>query len=232
MIGLASFAQGFAGGRQMRLDREDRAAEGARKDALIAASQRQPMGAIPGAAGPSPGGTGRPGTAAEPADGLLGYIDSTEGGGAWNTLYGHAQNGGAFDGVDVTEMTLGQLYDFTDPNGAYGQYVKANNPRGVVATPLGRFQIVGSTLRRAATAMGLDPSTKFTPQTQTAIAGYLARNRLAGAKDPVSKRAAMRAEWDGFKNVPDALLDKAIADFEAKGGVFGAAVRPMGAGPV
>lgn len=229
MIGLASFAQGFAGGRQIRLDREDKAAEDARKDAMIAAIGRQPMGATPGPAGPGQGEAG-----AAPSGGgaggtdLLGLIDKTEGGGAWNTLYGHSQNGGAFDGVDVSNMTLAELEQFSDPSGPYGQWVKGQVGR--VATPMGRFQIVGTTMRNAAEGMGLSPDTKFTPETQTAMAGYLARNRLAGAKDPVSKRTALRSEWEGFRNVPDALLDQAIADFEAKGGVLGSAVRPMGVG--
>lgn len=230
MIGLSSFAQGFAGGRQMRLDREERDAESAREDAVIAALERKPMGATP-----APGGaTGGAGVGTAPSGGgtggtdLLGLIDKHEGGGAWNTLYGHSQNGGAFDGVDVSNMTLAELEEFSSPSGPYGQWVKGQVGR--VATPMGRFQIVGTTARNAARGMGLSPDTKFTPETQTAMAGYLARNRLAGAKDPASKRAAMRAEWEGFRNVPDALLDSAIATFEANGGVLGAAVRPMGVG--
>lgn len=226
MIGLASFAQGFAGGRQMRLDREEQAKEAARKDALIAAyGQRAPMGAVPVTGGTGtapPQGSGAGGTD------LLGLLDTHEGGGAWNTLYGHSQNGGAFDGVDVSNMTLAELERFQDPNGPYGQWVKGQV--GHVATPAGRFQIVGRTMRAAREGMGLSPDTKFSPQTQTAMASYLARNRLAGAKDPASKRAAMRAEWEGFRNVPDALLDDAIAKFEASGGVLGAAARPMGVG--
>lgn len=231
MIGLASFAQGFAGGRQMRLDREDRAAEAARKDALIAAYGRIPMGATPRPAGTGSAGAGvgapRPGGGTGGAD-LIGLLDQHEGGGSWDTLYGHSQNGGAFDGVDVSQMTLAELEQFSDPSGPYGQWVKGQV--GHVATPMGRGQIVGTTMRRTAKAMGLSPDTKFNEATQTAMIGYLARNRLAGAKDPASKRAALRAEWEGFRNVPDALLDQAIADFEAKGGVLGAAARPMGVG--
>jgi hypothetical protein len=88
---------------------------------------------------------------------------------------------------------------------------------------------VGTTLRGASKEMGLSPDTKFTPQTQDAIASHLAQRRLSSAKSPAAKRAALRAEWEGFKNVGDDELDAAIARFEANG--MEIRPRPMGAGP-
>lgn len=235
LAALSGFADGFANSFSARKDREERKAANDRADKILA-SYGGGMGAGPAmsydaSGGLAPGGMGAaPGAApaggAGGASSFLDLIDSTEGAGAYNTLYGHAQNGGKFDGVDVSNMTLAQLYDFSDPSGAYGQWVAANN-NGTVATPMGRYQIVGSTLRGAAKEMGLSPETPFNRSTQDAVAAHLARRRLASADSPAAKRAAMRAEWHGFRNVSDQALDVAIAQFEANGGIL--SPRPLGA---
>lgn len=233
VAGLAGFVEGFAGQRQDQKDRAERAADSAQKDRMIEAygamGGRSGTGAAPVAMGaiPDGGGTGTAGPALPGSSGLFGLIDRTEGGGNYNTLFGNSQNGGRFDGVNVSEMTLDQLATFSDPSGAYGQWVKGANPKGVVATPMGRHQIVGTTMRATARDMNLPGNTKFSPYIQDAMAGNLAHNRLAGASSPAAKRAAMRAEWDGFSNVSDAALDTAIAQFE---GSYGQPpVRAMGA---
>lgn len=228
IAGLAGFAEGFADGwkTQKARKREDEA--NARTDRYLDLMERNPgafsgtgwgLGGPAGGPAPAQGGTGTPGGGTvSGGDGtLFGLIDKTEGGANYDTLYGHSQNGGRFNGVKVSEMTLGDLYDFSNPSGEYGQWVKANNPKGVVATPMGRHQIVGTTLRATATAMGLSPDTKFTPQIQDSMANYLARNRLAGLSGMPAKRAALRSEWDGFKHVSDAALDAAILNFEQSG---------------
>lgn len=233
VAGLAGFLQGFGTARQTIRDRKLQEADAARQDRYIAALEN---GALRGAGagetfglGPQQrGGYGTPGqSAAPPGTGLLGLIDKHEGGGAYDTLLGFSNNGGAFNGVDVSKMTLAELYQFSDPNGPYGQWSK--DQLGYVATPMGRHQIVGTTLRTAAEGMGLSPETRFNANTQDAMAAYLARNRLAGAKTPAAKRAALRAEWEGFKHVADDVLDAAIVDFEANGGIL--VPRPMGLGP-
>lgn len=235
LAGVAGFVQGFGAVRQDQKDRAERAENAARQDRYIAAmgaSQPMPSGAPYGAGvGQGTGGIGAAGPAQASSNGLFGLIDQVEGGGNYSTLFGNAQNGGRFDGVDVSQMTLDQLYDFSNPSGEYGQWVAGANPKGVVATPMGRHQIVGTTLRGAAAEMKLPGSTKFTPGVQDAVAGHLAHRRLAGAQSPAAKRAAMRAEWDGFRNVSDAALDAAIQQFE---GTYGQVPpRPLGAtGPL
>lgn len=232
--GLVGFVEGFGNARQAMKDRKERADTAARMDRFIETMGAYPAAASVGDAGaygvrPQSGGYGSPGSAdGAPGAGLIGLIDQTEGGANYNTLYGHSQNGGAFDGVNVSDMTLRDLYAFSDPSGAYGQWVAGRNG-GTVATPMGRYQIVGTTLRSAADGMGLSPDTKFTPQIQDSMAAYLARGRLDGAKSPAAKRAALRSEWEGFKGVSDAALDAAIADFEANGGVL--QTRAMGIRP-
>lgn len=150
--------------------------------------------------------------------GLMSLLDKHEGGGRYDTLFGHAQRGGAFDGVDVTRMSLGQVSQFADVNGQYGNWVKqqlaksGQDPR--IATPMGRYQIVGTTLRQAMQELRLDPRMQFTPQVQDYIATHLARKRINSANTMSGKVAALRSEWEGFKNVPSAVLAQAISRFK------------------
>ena len=232
MGALGAFASGLAGGIENKRDRKKADEESARMDRYLDLMEKNPggMGAIPDGYAPSAasGGAGSPGANNAATTGgstLFGLIDKTEGGGNYDTLFGHSQNGGRFDGVKVSDMTIGQLGQFASPSGEYGQWVKGEVGR--VATPMGRHQIVGTTLRNATAEMGLSPDTKFTGQTQDAIANHLARRRLVGASSPVAKRAALRSEWEGFKHVSDDALDAAIANFEANGGAE--APSPIGA---
>lgn len=141
-------------------------------------------------------------------------IDRTEGGGSYDTLYGHSQRAGAkFHGVNVSQMTIGEIKQFTNTSGAYGQWVKANNPRGVVATPIGRYQFVGTTLKQLAADMGLSDDVVFTPEVQDAMFHYHAKNTIQAANSPADARARMRAQWEGFKYVSNKELDAAIAEF-------------------
>lgn len=232
-MSLGAFAEGLASGRASRKDREEREKAGERQDRWLDIMEKQSagggamplLGAMPPGSAPMGGGSGfgRAGAGSGKSGGLFGLIDRTEGAGNYDTLFGHSQNGGKFAGTQVSGMTLDQLSDFASPKGAYGQWVASQN-NGVVATPMGRHQIVGTTLRNAAQQMGLPGDTKFTGDVQDSIANHLASRRLAGASTPAAARAAMRAEWDGFRKVPDAELDAAIADFR-KSSSLGAA-RP------
>ena len=107
---------------------------------------------------PQGGNTGY-GSPAQSSDGggngatLVSLLRKHEGAGRADTLFGHSQRGGKFDGVDVSKMTLAQLREFSRPDGEYGQWVKSKVGR--VATPMGFGQIVGTTMRNTAAAMGL-----------------------------------------------------------------------------
>jgi hypothetical protein len=100
----------------------------------------------------------------------------TESGGDYNALFGYQNRpGGRFENVQVTNMTIGDILDFQNPRGAYGQYVAGARPdrqRGV-ATPVGAYQIVGTTLRDAVRALNLPLDTKFTPEVQDQVARYI-----------------------------------------------------------
>src|SRR6056297_2415383 len=144
---------------------------------------------------------------------LINLIDRTEGGGDYNTLFDHSQKGGKpFAGVQVSNMTIGQLLEFSSSGGEYGRWSKQR--LGYLATPMGRYQIVGSTLRSTADAMGIPHDAQFTPQVQDAMFHYLAKQALSGKTTLAAKRKALRGTWEGFKHVDDAELDAAIAAFE------------------
>ena len=144
---------------------------------------------------------------------LQALVDQTEGAGDYNTLFGFAQDKDTpFNGVDVSTMTIGELETFTDPDGEYGQWVKARN-KGVVGTPLGRYQIVGSTLKDVASDLGFDKDTVFTPEVQDQMFAYLVSRRLKNAKTDKQMLTQLRNEWHGFKSVDDDTLLAAAKQF-------------------
>lgn len=164
-------------------------------------------------------GTGA--SAATPAMGnnrLWDLVDRTEGGGDYDTLFGYSNNGGRFDDVRVSQMTLGELRDFASPSGEYGRWVRDELGRSGqparIATPMGRWQIVGTTLRNAQRDLGLGDDVVFDANTQRQIADHLARNRLASSDTMEGKMRGLRNEWEGFRHVSDADLRAAILDFE------------------
>ncbi len=228
---LGAFAEGFSASRDARKDREERAANAAMQDRMLDVMSRQneimasrpvSYGALPDMGGATGFYPGPANSSAAPAGKgtLLSLIDRTEGGADYDTLFGHSQKGGPFAGTRVSQMTLGDLASFSNPGGKYGQWVKGKVGR--VATPMGRYQFVGTTMRDVARDMGLPDDTIFNRGTQDAMFQHLARKTLARGKTPSAKRSLLRGQWEGFKNVSDSDLDAAIARFENGG-------RPMGA---
>lgn len=146
---------------------------------------------------------------------FLAAVDKTEGAGGYDTLYGNAQKNGPFAGTDVTRMPIRDVIAFTHPSGPYAQSVK--DQIGRVATPVGRYQVVGTTLRNAVGALGLDPNAPFDQNAQDAVGAYLARQRIASADSLPGQIAALRQEWHGFRNVPDEQLAQVVADLQSGG---------------
>ncbi|MBY2993784.1 lytic murein transglycosylase [Rhizobium leguminosarum] len=160
---------------------------------------------------------------------FLAAVDHEEGAGNYDTLYGHAQKNGPFAGTAVSTMPIRDVIAFTDPSGPYAQSVK--DQIGRVATPVGRYQVVGTTLRNAVGALGLDPNAPFDKNAQDAVGAYLARQRIASADSLPGQMAALRQEWHGFKNVPDEQLAQVVADLRS-GGTAGMAPSPIQPPPV
>jgi len=112
-------------------------------------------------------------------------IFAGESGGDYGALYNYQNRpNGLFSNVNLTNMTIGDVIQFTSPQGQYAQYVKGQVGR--TATPVGAYQVVGSTLRDAVNALGLDPSQKFDKATQDKIGQWIFTTQGTGA-------------WQGYK---------------------------------
>ena len=107
-----------------------------------------------------------------------------ESGGDYNALFGYAHRPGKqFAGVNLTDMTVDQALQFSDPSGAYGQYVLRNrpDPEMGVATPMGAWQVVGKTLAAAKSGLGLTGSERMTPDLQDKIGMWIYQKQGPGA---------------------------------------------------
>ena len=110
-----------------------------------------------------------------------------ESGGDYNALFNYQNRpGGLFDDVKITDMTVDAALDFAQPRSGYGNYVKMANPEGVVATPMGAYQVVGTTLRDAKRGLGLRGDELMTPALQDRIGRYIYDTQGTGA-------------WAGYK---------------------------------
>ena len=122
-------------------------------------------------------------------------IFDTESGGDYNALYGYANRPGkAFAGTSITDMTVDQALAFADPSGPYAQSVKSQVGR--VATPMGAYQVVGSTLADAKRGLRLTGSEKMTPGLQDMIGKWVLNTQGPGA-------------WEGLKNISKGASDMA-----------------------
>jgi hypothetical protein len=123
-------------------------------------------------------------------------IDATESGGDYNALYNYQNRpDGRFSDVRVTDMSVGDVLSFTNPQGAYADYVRGQVGR--VATPVGRYQVVGSTLRNAVEALGIDPSTPFNPATQDRIGRWIFENQGPSAWEGLTRGGNMNGLLGG-----------------------------------
>jgi hypothetical protein len=144
-------------------------------------------------------------------------LDRFEGGGDYDALFGFAnREGGPFSSVKVSNMTIGELKAFAD--GEYADY--SRQQLGYKATPMGRFQFVGTTLESVAKRMGLSDNTVFSPQIQNDMFIFHAKEVMAG-KSQAGKRGALRSTWEGLKNASESELDQMIAEIEGGTASFG-----------
>lgn len=144
-------------------------------------------------------------------------IFAGESGGDLDTLFGYSNRpGGQFSNVRPTQMTVDQVIDFTNPRGPYAQWVKRKIGR--VATPVGGYQIVGSTLRNAKKALGLSGTEMFDEATQDRLGDYILKTQGTGA-------------WEGYRgprNPSTAKLQaSATAAFKPSGGSPNARQAPV-----
>ena len=96
--------------------------------------------------------------------------------------------------IDPTKMTVQEILDFQNKRGegSYAEYSKGVNKNlgklndagteGVISTPVGKYQIVGSTLQGLVDAGVLDPDEKFDVNAQERAGTHLITKDLAGGK--------------------------------------------------
>jgi len=143
------------------------------------------------------------------AEPLLNLLDRTETGGTadYDTLLGFSQNS-QFEGTKVSQMTVDEVIDFQTSD-EYRQFSKEQVGR--VATPVGRFQIVGTTLKGLKKELGLSGDEMFNEEMQNRLFNALLGRRLRAAGGDVDKAMSqVRKEWEGFKNVSDDELRSAL----------------------
>ena len=103
-----------------------------------------------------------------------------ESGGDYNALFGFSnRDGGRYSGTRLTDMTVNQALDFSQPSGDYGQWVRGQVGR--VATPMGAYQVVGTTLRAAQQGLGLTGDELMTEGLQDRIGEWIYQEQGPGA---------------------------------------------------
>ena len=137
----------------------------------------------------------------------------------YDTIFGNAEiRRTPFKDTKVSDMTLDEVLEFTKLNGKFHKY---NKKKGHNTTAVGKYQIVGSTLRDLNSKergvlkkLGITGSTKFDEKTQDDIAAYLAVHRLVdrASSTKESARAELRKEWQGLQKLSDNELDEIIKE--------------------
>ena len=85
-------------------------------------------------------------------------------------------------GIKPTEMTVQEVLDFQSNRGegSYADY--AEGAVGRISTPVGKYQVVGTTLQSLVDQGIIDANAKFDAATQEKIGTHLVMNDLAGGK--------------------------------------------------
>ena len=124
----------------------------------------------------------------------------------YDTLYSNAEKTKDFKNVKVTDMTLGEVIEFTRASNSYGQWVKPRLPKDsyaaqndLTSTPVGKYQIVGTTLRSLVNNYDYDLDTKFDKDTQDKMFLQLAKEKLDSATTMEEKVSGLRDLWEGFE---------------------------------
>ena len=148
----------------------------------------------------------------------------------YDTIFGNAEKRKSpFKGTKVSNKTIEEVLNFVELNGEFHKY---NKQKGFNTTAVGKYQIVGNTLRDldrrgVLKNLGITDNTKFDGPTQDKIAAHLAvnriKNRATGGDGTLASRnnarEEMRKEWEGFKKLSNRKLDKIIDEIAKEIGV-------------
>lgn len=150
-------------------------------------------GAIKGWTGMSPTEWTEAGTASQ--KGILDLIAQRESGGDYNAAWGGAKFTGG--NLSLVNMTLNEIL-------AVQKQMLAHPENTANSSALGRYQIVGTTLRGLMKELGLSGDELFSEDMQDRLASQLVRRRLPQGVE------GLRNEWEGLRNVPPALIQQAL----------------------
>ena len=137
----------------------------------------------------------------------------------YKTLFGNAEEKKTpFKDVDITTMPMKDIFSLVELN---GKFHKFNLSKGEDTTAIGKYQMVGNTLRdlknrNVLKELGIDNNTLFNENTQDKIAVHLAERRVRQKFSMTQARKEMRNEWEGFNKLSDKELNAIIN--EVRGG--------------
>ena len=137
----------------------------------------------------------------------------------YKTLFDNAEEKKTpFKDVDITTMPMKDIFNLVELN---GKFHKFNLSKGEDTTAIGKYQMVGNTLRdlknrNVLKELGIDDDTIFNENTQDKIAVHLAERRVRQKFSMTEARKEMRNEWEGFKKLSDKELNAIIN--EVRGG--------------
>jgi len=137
----------------------------------------------------------------------------------YKTLFDNAEEKKTpFKDVDITTMPMKDIFSLVELN---GKFHKFNLSKGEDTTAIGKYQMVGKTLRdlknrNVLKELGIDDDTLFNENTQDKIAVHLAERRVRQKFSMTEARKEMRNEWEGFKKLSDKELNTIIN--EVRGG--------------
>ena len=127
----------------------------------------------------------------------------------YKTLFDNAEEKKTpFKDVDITTMPMKDIFSLVELN---GKFHKFNLSKGEDTTAIGKYQMVGNTLRdlknrNVLKELGIDDNTLFNENTQDKIAVHLAERRVRQKFSMTEARKEMRNEWEGFKKLSDKEL--------------------------
>jgi hypothetical protein len=148
-------------------------------------------------------------------------IGETGGEGSYDTLLGFShREGGTFSNIKPSQMTIDELIEFSGPGSQYRKFSKKHVGR--VATPMGRYQIVGTTLRELKESLELKGTELFDAKMQDQLFKQLLEKRgysdfLDGKISADKFLNRLDDEWEGLKTSrrSRATLLRAIKEFSA-----------------